>query len=98
MRRVPSYDFSTAASTTSFITGVMSTPMPSPSMNGTIGRSGAGWPGTSFSPPSGTWIGVVVLLIRDGTLPRARAHSPDKGWKSRLRAHEAGLVREDDGL
>ena len=26
-----------AASTTSFITGVMSTPMPSPSMKGTIG-------------------------------------------------------------
>src|SRR3954464_4883027 len=66
------------------MTGVMSTPMPSPSMNGTIGWSGAGWPGTSFSPPSGTRIGLVVLLIRDGTLP--------------CRAREAGPVREDDGL
>src|SRR5436190_22496002 len=62
----------------------MSTPMPSPSMNGTIGWSGGGCPGTSFSPPSGTRIGVVVLLIRDGTLP--------------CRAREAGPVSEDNGL
>src|SRR4051812_36837532 len=62
IRREPSYDFSTAASTTSFITGVMSTPMPSPSMNGTIGLSGAGWPGATFAPPSGTWMRVVVLI------------------------------------
>src|SRR6266540_852962 len=44
------------------MTGVMSTPMPSPSMNGTIGLSGTGCPVTSFAPPSGTWISVVVLI------------------------------------
>src|SRR3954454_740601 len=54
----------------------MSTPMPSPSMNGTIGWSGAGCPGTSFSPPSGTWIGLVVLAIRDRTVPQAHPHVP----------------------
>ena len=40
----------------------MSTPIPSPSMNGTIGLSGAGCPGTIFAPPSGTRIEVVVLI------------------------------------
>jgi hypothetical protein len=59
--RSPPYAFSTAASTTAFITGVMSTPMPSPSMNGTIGLSGTGSPGTILAPPSGTRIAVVVL-------------------------------------
>src|SRR4029453_18243280 len=37
---LPPYAFATAASTTLIITGVMSTPVPSPSMNGTIGWSG----------------------------------------------------------
>src|SRR5215831_2561084 len=77
MAFLPPYAFLTAASTTSFITGVMSTPMPSPSMNGTIGLSGVGCPGTTFVPPSGTRMGVVVL-IRDGTLPgEARAIGED---------------------
>src|SRR6266536_6321957 len=40
----------------------MSTPMPSPSMNGTMGLSGTGCPGTIFAPPSGTRIKVVVLI------------------------------------
>src|SRR6266498_2971062 len=60
--RAPSYAFATAASTTSFITGVMSTPMPSPSMNGTMGLSGTGCSGTILAPPSGTRINVVVLI------------------------------------
>src|SRR6266478_7435929 len=62
MRRAPSYAFATAASTTSIITGVMSTPMPSPSMNGMIGLSGTGSPGTILAPPSGTRMEVVVLI------------------------------------
>jgi hypothetical protein len=33
---------------TLIITGVMSTPMPSPSMKGMMGLSGMAWPGTIF--------------------------------------------------
>ena len=62
MRRAPPYAFSTAASTTAFITGVMSTPIPSPSMKGTIGSSGVGSPGTIRVPPCGTSMGETVLI------------------------------------
>jgi hypothetical protein len=51
--RLPPYAFATAASTTSFMTGVMSTPMPSPSMNGMMGLSGTGLPATIFVPSAG---------------------------------------------
>ena len=46
----------------SSITGVMSTPMPSPSMKGMIGLSGVGWPGTILAPPAGISMCVVVLI------------------------------------
>ena len=38
--RAPPYDFATAASTTCRVAAQMSGPIPSPSMNGTMGRSG----------------------------------------------------------
>src|SRR6266508_3214534 len=40
----------------------MSTPIPSPSMNGMIGLSGTGSPGTILAPPSGIRIAVVTLM------------------------------------
>ena len=51
----------------------MSTPMPSPSMNGMIGLSGVGSPGTIFAPSAGTWMCVVgahsptVSLVSGGS-------------------------------
>src|SRR5205085_7235467 len=53
------------------------------SMNGTIGLSGTGSPGTTFAPPSGTRIRLVVLIARE-TLPGA--------------LREPGLIRDDDRL
>src|SRR5262245_56053095 len=50
MRRFLPYAFSTAAFTTFNITGVMSMPIPSPSMNATIGLSG------TFSDASGLMV------------------------------------------
>jgi hypothetical protein len=41
---------------------VLSTPIPSPSMTGTIGLSGTGLPATIRSPSAGTLIMDVVLI------------------------------------
>ena len=49
IERAPSYALATAASTTRRVAAQMSGPIPSPSMNGTMGRSG------TWSPPSGAW-------------------------------------------
>ena len=58
--RSPLYAFSTAASTTLIATGLISTPMPSPSMNGMIGFFGTLKDMSAFtvilSPVAGTWI------------------------------------------
>ena len=40
----------------------MSTPMPSPSMNGMIGLSGTGCPGTILAPSAGTVMSDVVVI------------------------------------
>src|SRR5262249_53770222 len=48
------------ASETVWVTGVMSAAMPSPSMNGMIGLSGTGCPGTIRSPAAGTLIAIAL--------------------------------------
>src|SRR5690242_13552071 len=55
------------------MTGVISTPMPSPSMKGMIGWSGIGWPGTIFWPSWGILISVVLMpapscVVRKGDI------------------------------
>ncbi|MOA34065.1 hypothetical protein D3C78_1554130 [compost metagenome] len=52
---------------TLIITGVMSMPMPSPSMNGMIGWFGIGWPGMIFCPAAGTviWDALINLSFVD---------------------------------
>src|ERR1700693_5235253 len=56
----------------------MSTPIPSPSMNGMIGLSGAGSPGTILAPSAGTSMCVVALI----DLPCARGDEGGSGYRS----------------
>src|SRR5213592_4177883 len=67
----------------------MSTPMPSPSMNGMIGLSGTCCPGPIFAPPSGTRIRVVVLIAQ-GTLPTR--HSESRGHRAPTQHPEDPVV------
>src|SRR3954468_23014954 len=58
----------------------MSTPIPSPSMKGTIGLSGAGCPRATFAPPLGTWMRVVVLISNGkATVSRNGGRAEDRG-------------------
>jgi isocitrate dehydrogenase kinase/phosphatase len=51
----------------------MSTPIPSPSMNGMVGLSGVGWPGTILAPPAATSMCVVALILTYRVLVRTKA-------------------------
>src|SRR5438128_3295248 len=77
------------------MTGVMSMPIPSPSVYGMIGLSGVGCPRTILAPPSGTVIRDSVLMLspaRSGVLCRAEATAPgDRGRRHATRLPFAGM-------